>query len=186
MPSRTGGWSAKQVIAARRSATMFKWAVSQDIVETDPADGLGSYSLGQPRDRVLSEDEISRLWRWLDDSRNISTGVAAILKLQLCLGARVGEIAGMRAGEFARGRQRDDCSGPCRRRRAKNKKSPRHAHTGAGGRDPLGLVTRKCCFRPNPAEPHTSGSVGNQLRERAERLPIDRFKTHDLAAPWRR
>ena len=41
------------------------------------------------------------MWRWLDDNRNISTGVAAILKLQLCLGARVSEVAGMRADEYA-------------------------------------------------------------------------------------
>ena len=94
--------------------TMFKWAVSQDIVETDPAYGLASYGLSEPRDRVLSEDEVRRLWRWLDDSRNISIGVAAILKLQLCLGARVGEIAGMRVGEFAEDGG-GDCSGPCRR-----------------------------------------------------------------------
>ena len=57
--------------------------------------------LSQPRDRVLfPRHEVFLLWNWLDDSRNISIAVAAVLKLQFCLGARVGEISGMRAGEF--------------------------------------------------------------------------------------
>lgn len=86
-------------------SAMFKWALSHDIVESNPADGLSPYSLGEPRDRVLSEEEIRRLWRWLDDSRNISNAVSDILKLQLCLGARCGEVSGMLSNEFSTDRK---------------------------------------------------------------------------------
>ena len=37
---------------------MFRWALSQDIVETDPTDGLRAYDPGTPRDRVLTVEEI--------------------------------------------------------------------------------------------------------------------------------
>ena len=37
---------------------MFRWALSQDIVETDPTAGLTPYDRGAPRDRVLSLEEI--------------------------------------------------------------------------------------------------------------------------------
>ena len=167
----------------RRQAigTMFKWALSQDIVETDPAYGLASYGLSEPRDRVLSEDEVRTLWQWLDNSRNISTGVGAILKLQLCLGARVGEISGMRADEFAE----DDKGRLLWTLPAKRSKTKRARVTPV-----LGLAaeivsvhadaSEDVLFPNQSGEPHTSGSVGNQLRERAARLPIDKFNTHDL------
>ena len=35
-------------------------------------------------------------------------------------------------------------------------------------------------FPNQSGEPHTSGSVGSQLREREARTPIDKFNTHDL------
>jgi site-specific recombinase XerD len=45
---------------------MFRWALSQDIVEVDPTAGLKAYDPGTPRDRVLTVDEIEKLWKWLD------------------------------------------------------------------------------------------------------------------------
>ena len=165
----------------RRQAigTMFKWALSQDIVETDPAYGLASYGLSQPRDRVLSEGEIRRLWRWLDNSGNISTGISDILKLQLCLGARVGEISGMRTEEFA-----EDDKGrllwTLPAKRSKTKKARVTPILGLAA----GIVSARAgedvLFPNQSGEPHTSGSVGSQLRERAARMPIDKFNTHDL------
>ena len=44
---------------------MFRWALSQDMVEIDPTAGLRPYDPGTPRDRVLSADEIGSLWKWL-------------------------------------------------------------------------------------------------------------------------
>jgi integrase len=165
----------------RRQAigAMFKWAVAQDIVENNPADGLGSYSLGQPRDRVLSEDEIRSLWRWLDDAGNISTAVSDILKLELCLGARVGEIAGMRTGEFAKdGKGRLLWTLPAER--SKNKRARVTPILGLGLKIISARASESVLFPSESGKPHYSGSVAQQLRARWARLPIDRFATHDL------
>jgi integrase len=73
---------------------MFRWALSQDIVETDATAGLKAYDPGTPRDRVLTVEEIEVVWKWLE------TGILPpdptdILKLQLLTGARCGEISGL-------------------------------------------------------------------------------------------
>ena len=44
---------------------MFRWALSQDIVEIDPTGGLAAYDPGRPRNRILTVEEIECLWRWL-------------------------------------------------------------------------------------------------------------------------
>jgi integrase len=165
----------------RRQAigSLFRWALSQDIIEGNPADGLGSYSLGEPRDRVLSEDEIRLLCQWLDDSRNISSVVSDILKLQLCLGARCGEVSGMRAGEFATDNKRG-LLWTLPAERAKNKRARVTPIIGLA-LDILSVRTSDDVLFPSESgAPHTSASVGQQLRARWDRLPIDRFRTHDL------
>jgi integrase len=85
----------------RRQTTgaMFRWGVSQDLVETDPTAGLKAYDPGRPRDRVLSTDEIEKLWLWLENG-SLSTTTADILRMQLLTGARCGEVAGMQVEEI--------------------------------------------------------------------------------------
>ena len=51
---------------------MFRWALSQDIVEADPTAGLTPYDRGAPRDRVLTLEEIESVWKWLDIRRAFS------------------------------------------------------------------------------------------------------------------
>jgi len=81
----------------RRVCTaMFRWALSQDIVEADPTAGLEAYDRGTPRDRVLTVEEIESLWRWLESDAP-SLEAADILKLELLIGARCGELSGLRA-----------------------------------------------------------------------------------------
>jgi integrase len=167
----------------RRQAigTMFKWAVNQDIIETNPADGLSSYSLGKPRDRVLSESEIRSLCQWFDDSRNISTAVADIVKIELSLGARCGEVAGMLANEFATD-QKGRLLWTLPAERSKNKHARITPIVGLA----LDIISARLktsddvLFPSETGKPHTSGSVAQQLRTRWDRLPIARFGTHDL------
>jgi integrase len=171
----------KREAGQRRQAigAMFKWALSQDIVESNPADGLSPYGLGTPRDRVLSENEIRLLWRWLDDSQNISTGVSDILKLQLCLGARVSEIAGMRASEFAKD-DKGRLLWTLPEARAKNERARVTPILGLALDILSARASEDVLFASETGNPHYSGSVGQQLRARWDRLPIDRFRTHDL------
>jgi integrase len=77
--------------------TLFSWAVAQDIIETNPAEGLASYGPRKARDRVLTDDEIQTLWRW----RELPAAMLDVLKLQLLLGARISEVGGIRANEIA-------------------------------------------------------------------------------------
>jgi integrase len=170
----------KREAGKRRQAVgaMFKWALSQDIVESNPADGLSSYSLGMPRDRVLSEDEIRTLWRWLDDSRNIDTAVGDILKLQLCLGARVGEIAGMPASELstnAKGRLLWTLPAE----RAKNKRARITPILGLA-KEIINSRSGEILFPSPSGEAFYTSLVGQRLRERWDKLPIARFVTHDM------
>jgi integrase len=166
----------------RRQAigTMFKWALSQDIIESNPVDGLGSYGLGTPRDRVLSEDEIRLLWHWLDASGNISTAVAEVLKIQGCLGARCDEVAGMLANEFAK----DDTGRLLWTLPAERSKNKRARVTPIGlAHDIIStrLETGEDVLFPNETgEPHYSGTIGQHLRARWARFPIAKFTTHDL------
>jgi integrase len=80
---------------------MFRWALAQDFIEIDPTAGLSAYDPGQRRDRVLSPDEIRILWAWLDTSK-FPRDYADVLRLQLAIGARCGEVAGMCAEELDR------------------------------------------------------------------------------------
>jgi hypothetical protein len=80
---------------------MFRWALKQDIIETDPSAGLSPYGQSVARDRVLDHDEIRKLWSWLGTG-DMPSNIADILKLQLCIGARIGELCGMMVEEMER------------------------------------------------------------------------------------
>ncbi len=88
--------------AERRRQTMsamFKWAVAEDLINDDPTRGLKAFSPGKLRDRILLLDEICSLWTWLAQS-NLTLDMSDSLRLQLCIGCRIGEASGMRAEEF--------------------------------------------------------------------------------------
>jgi integrase len=75
----------------------YKWLAHEDIVENNPASGLDRPGGKEtPRDRVLSADEIRRLWNACDEVG--PTG--AFVKLLLLTGQRRGEVQGMRLSEI--------------------------------------------------------------------------------------
>jgi integrase len=164
----------KQAIGA-----MFRWAVAQDIIESNPTEGLSSYGASAPRDRVLSNDEIRVLWQWLDDTRNIPRKVSDILKLQLCLGARCGEISGMRTSEFA-----TDHKGrllwTLPPERSKNKKARVTPILGLAMNILAPLVDKDILFENETGAPLYTSLVDQHLRLRRDRFPIPKFTTHDL------
>jgi hypothetical protein len=104
---------------------MFRWAISQDIVETDPTSGLKAYDPGTPRDRVLTAAEIEALWKWLD-SGDLPPDPADILKLELLTGARCGEISGLCVAEI----DRDEWTWTLPTARSKNKRPRVTSRTG--------------------------------------------------------
>ena len=157
---------------------MFRWALSQDIVETDPTAGLKAYDPGTPRDRVLSADEIEALWKWLETD-SIPPDPADILRLQLATGARCGEISGMHAEEI----DREQWTWTLPAARSKNKR-PRVTPLVGVARQiveaRLSGVQSGPLFTAETGTTFTAAHIGHYLLARRDKLPINKFTTHDL------
>jgi integrase len=157
---------------------MFRWALSQDMVETDPTAGLRAYDPGTPCDRVLSADEISALWKWLE-AGDMPPDPADILRLQLATGARCGEISGLCAEEI----DREQWTWTLPATRSKNKK-PRVTPLVGLARSiletRLAIKPRGPLFCAESGKPFTSAHIGHYVLSRLDNMPIAKFTTHDL------
>lgn len=157
---------------------MFRWAVSQDIVAADPTAGLQTYDPGTPRDRVLTVEEVTTLWKWLS-SGDMPPEPADILRLQLATGARCGEISGMSSEEV----DRDNWIWTLPAVRSKNKKPRVTPIIGLARRiiEPrLSGPARTPVFPTETGKPLTSAHIGHFLLARTNRMPLAKFTTHDL------
>jgi integrase len=161
---------------------MFRWALRQDIVEIDPSAGLSVYGQPVAREHVLDANEIRTLWLWLETD-DMPSHIADILKLQLCLGARVSELCGLMAEEL-----KHDGAGrllwTLPTARSKN---------GSGRITPvIGLALEIIAARlkgasedgrlfvsPSGTSP-TASVVGQAIIVRRSRSPISNFRSHDL------
>ena len=167
--------------AEKRRSTiqpMFRWALKQDIIEIDPSAGLSPYSQSVARERVLDHDEIRTLWWWLETG-DMPSHIADILKLQLCLGARVGEVCGMVAEEL----ERDDAGALLWFLPAERAKNGSRRITPIVGLA-LEIIERRAGDGPlfvSPGGTHSDTSlVGHAIIARRERTPIAEFSSHDL------
>jgi integrase len=157
---------------------MFRWALSQDIVAADPTAGLEAYDRGTPRDRVLTVEEIETLWRWLE-SDALSLEAADILKLELLLGARCGEISGLRAEEI----DRNKWVWTLPASRSKNGRQRLTPILGVAREmleQRLFGVEKGPLFMLENGTVLTSSHVGRFLLTRANKLPVAKFSSHDL------
>jgi site-specific recombinase XerD len=149
---------------------MFRWALSQDIVETVPTAGLKAYDPGTPRDRVLSVEEIGALWQWLD-SNELPPDPTDILKLELSTGARCGEISGICAEEI----NREDWVWTLPAARSKNKR-PRVTPLVGIARNVvearLSVASKRPLFTAGTGTTLTAAHVGHYLLARGKKLPI--------------
>jgi integrase len=68
-------------------SAFYTWAIQEGFVDQSPVVGTGKATEGASRDRVLSPDELKRLWRSLGDGR-----FADIVRLLLLTGQRRTEI----------------------------------------------------------------------------------------------
>lgn len=157
---------------------MFRWALSQDIVEADPTAGLKAYDPGTPRDRVLTVEEIEALWKWLD-SDALPSNPADILKLQLLTGARCGEISGLCAEEI----DRVEWIWTLPAARSKNKR-PRVTPVVGVARQIIEARVSTAqsgqLFTAETGTVLTAAHIGHYLLARCDKLPIEKFTTHDL------
>jgi integrase len=157
---------------------MFRWALSQDIVETDATAGLKAYDPGTPRDRVLTVGEIEALWKWLD-SDALPSEPADIMKLELLTGARCGEISGLCAEEI----DRDEWTWTLPAARSKNKR-PRVTPLVGLARQIIearvSAIQVGPLFTAETGAVLTAAHIGHYLLARRNKLPIGKFTTHDL------
>jgi integrase len=160
---------------------MFRWALRQDILEIDPSAGLNPYNQPVARERVLDHDEIRALWSWLETG-DMPSNIADILKLQFCLGARVGEVCGMTAEELER-----DGAGhmlwvlPATR--SKNGSSRVTPITGLALEiiEPrLKAASGGLLFASLSGTTPRANIVGSAIIVRRQRMPIACFTSHDL------
>ncbi|MBV8567928.1 MAG: tyrosine-type recombinase/integrase [Methylobacteriaceae bacterium] len=157
---------------------MFRWALSRDHVEHDPTAGIEAFDPGTPGSRVLSREEIQALWNWLPGS-TFPRDHADVLRLELALGARCGEIAGMGASEI------DEKAWTWRLPpdRSKNRKE-RITPLGGIAREiieaRLRQISRGPLFVSETGKPLRSSHVGAAIGCRRGKLPIEYFGTHDL------
>jgi integrase len=78
---------ANRTLATARK--IFNWALSQDLVEVNPCHGIPAPGVEHRRERVLSEEEIKKLWKEFEKERH---GVGATFKLRLITAQRGGEV----------------------------------------------------------------------------------------------
>ena len=86
---------ANRVLAVVRK--MFNFAIANDWIEANPCHMLARPAPEKQRDRVLTEDEIRRLWNALDDEQPM---MAAVFRLRLLTAQRGGELLGAPWSEF--------------------------------------------------------------------------------------
>jgi integrase len=157
---------------------MFNWATSQDIVPESPIRGLKAYSSGEARDRLLSPEEIKIFWNWLEAS-DLTDDMADALRLQLCLGARIGETAGMRAEEL----NRVEWLWTLPAARSKNKKLRVTPIIGVA-REILSKRLRLSkdgpLFVNETGAALRSNDVGSAIVTRRKQIPLDHFVSHDM------
>ncbi|MCZ6721991.1 MAG: integrase arm-type DNA-binding domain-containing protein, partial [Proteobacteria bacterium] len=76
---------------------LFNWAVAEDYLDRSPCVGLSKPAKENRRDRVLTEDEIRRVWRAIEAEQPL---ISSLFKLRLITAQRGGEIASMRWEEI--------------------------------------------------------------------------------------
>lgn len=79
---------------------VLRWAVARGDLANNPLEGMKKPNGSEPRQRVLSDDEIRTLWNDLPKSLARSRACQRVIKLCLITAQRVGEVAGMAIAEL--------------------------------------------------------------------------------------
>lgn len=94
--------AGKETLANRVQSLIsgvFSFAVDSDLIDANPCTRLKKRGRERVGDRVLTDPEIRLFWRKVVQEP-ISPGTGEALRLQLLIGARPGEIAGIRRSEI--------------------------------------------------------------------------------------
>jgi integrase len=157
---------------------LFRWAQGQDIIENDPTAGIASFGSSPRRDRVLSAQEIKVVWAWLE-SPSMLPDYADALKLQLAIGARIGEVTGICAAEI----DQETWLWTLPAIRSKNGRAHVTPLIGIAreiveGR--LNRIKEGSLFVTEHSRPLTANCVASLFVHRRKEIPIKHFTSHDL------
>ena len=106
---------------------LFSWAAAEDILKTSPLNGLEKLHPERSRERILTDDELCRVWEAADAA---GYAFGDFVKAAILTGQRPGEVSGMRREEL----QGDTWILPAER--VKNKKS----HVVPLSRQAMGII----------------------------------------------
>jgi integrase len=163
--------------ARQMIGSMYRWAIERGLVDVNPVDGTPRYTQGEPRERVLSPDEIKILWDWLPTA-GFAPSIVDIARLEICMGARSGEIAGMRVEEF----DVRNWLWTLPAERAKNGKERVTPIVGIARE----IVARRLVgaddllFLSSTGVEIDSNLLASHLYQRQNRFPVTHFTSHDL------
>ncbi len=89
---------------------IYNYAISEDLVQINPATGFMKFGEEKPRERIWKDAEIRRLWEGLSDIShlrtptgrpgNVGEAMGIAIKLVMLLGQRRNEVAGMEVDEI--------------------------------------------------------------------------------------
>jgi integrase len=85
---------ARNQVRASLSA-FFTWAVKEGLLETNPVTATAKAESGGPRERVLSQEELVKIWHGLGEDR-----FSEIVRLLILTAQRRNEIGGLRLSEI--------------------------------------------------------------------------------------
>jgi hypothetical protein len=74
---------------------LFSWAVAQDLVKSSPLNGFEKPHPEKSRDRILTDDELRRVWKAAD-----GYAFGDFVRVAILTGQRPGEVSGMRREEL--------------------------------------------------------------------------------------
>jgi integrase len=126
----------------------------------------------------LTVEEIETLWRWFD-SGSLSSGSADVLKLELALGARCGEISGLCAEEIDRQKWVWTLP-PARSKNGRQRVTPILGVAREILEPRLQGLEKGPLFVLETGAVMSSAHIGHYLLTRGPALPIAKFTSHDL------
>ena len=87
--------STVAALARAQLSALFTWALTQGLTEANPVIGTETPKGGKPRERVLTDDELRRIWKACGDDDH-----GKCIRLLILCGARRQEIGGMAWSEI--------------------------------------------------------------------------------------
>ena len=184
------------LVARNRTQTMLKaifaFAANRGDIEIDPLQGVRKVHAEGVRDRVLTSDQLAKVWRELHNPKS-ANGLLVRLALRLIAltACRVSEVAGFERGELSN----SEALWTVPKERSKNGKPHRvplvpqmsaiiieaTAHvTLAHGKPVKWMFPTSGIF----TSPITRYALRDACWAIADRLKIERFSPHDLRRTW--